>query len=94
MSDRAVEACVRCGLNPAEGFATIDGERYCHPDEGRSCYELAQISEFMDIEPGRSIEELIEASSLGTPEAKAIRARTPRHVVDRIMQKIEERRNG
>lgn len=37
-----------------------------------------------------TIEELIDASSLGTPEAKAVRARTPRHVVDRIMQRVEE----
>lgn len=38
----------------------------------------------------RSIEELIEASSLGTPEAKALRSRTPREVVDRIMERVAE----
>ena len=42
-------------------------------------------------EDERSVEELIEASSLGTPEAKALRSRTPPEVVERIMQKITER---
>jgi len=31
--------CARCG-EPALGYATIDGKRYCHDDE-RSCYTLA-----------------------------------------------------
>lgn len=38
----------------------------------------------------RTIAELIEASSLGTPEAKALRERTPPEVVDRIMERVEE----
>ena len=29
--------CAACG-KPAEGFAMINGERFCHPDEGPSCY--------------------------------------------------------
>lgn len=37
------------------------------------------------------IEELIDQSSLGTPEALAIRAQTPPEVVERIMRKVEER---
>lgn len=36
------------------------------------------------------VEELIEQSSLGTPGAKALRRRTPREVVERIMRKIDE----
>ena len=36
----------------------------------------------------RSIGELIERSSLGTPGAKALRRRTPPEVVDRIMAKV------
>lgn len=42
----------------------------------------------------RSIEELIEASSLGTPGAKAIRERTPPEVVGRIMAEVERRSTG
>ena len=29
--------CAACG-KPAEGFAMINDERFCHPDEGPSCY--------------------------------------------------------
>ena len=29
--------CAACG-RPAEGFALINDERFCHPDEGPSCY--------------------------------------------------------
>lgn len=30
--------CPRC-LGPVRGFATINGERFCHPDiVGRTCY--------------------------------------------------------
>ena len=29
--------CAACG-QPAEGFAMINDERFCHPDEGPSCY--------------------------------------------------------
>ncbi len=31
---------MKCGLcrNQARGFAMIDGQRYCHPDDGRDCY--------------------------------------------------------
>ena len=29
--------CAACG-KPAEGFAMINDERLCHPDEGPSCY--------------------------------------------------------
>lgn len=36
-----------------------------------------------------SIEDLIEQSSLGTPGAKALRARTPKAVVDEILRRIE-----
>ena len=39
----------------------------------------------------RTINELIEASSLGTPEAKALRERTPPEVVDRIMAEVDRR---
>lgn len=38
----------------------------------------------------RTMEELIEASSFGTPGAKALRARTPQHVVDEITRRITE----
>ncbi len=34
------------------------------------------------------IRDLIERSSLGTPGAKALRARTPRHVVERIVSHV------
>lgn len=29
--------CAACG-RPAEGFAMVDDRRYCHPDDGPSCY--------------------------------------------------------
>ena len=29
--------CAACG-KPAEGFAMINDQRFCHPDEGPSCY--------------------------------------------------------
>ena len=38
----------------------------------------------------RSIEELIEASSLGTPEAKALREQTPPEAVQKIMDRVDE----
>lgn len=39
--------CSRCGRDPAEGYAFIDHERFCHGDNwdepfASSCYELAQ----------------------------------------------------
>lgn len=40
-------------------------------------------------EPG-SIEELIERSSLGTPEALAIRRRAPRAIVERVLARARE----
>jgi len=36
----------------------------------------------------RSIEEMIEASSLGTPEAKAMRASVPQELVDSVMERV------
>ncbi len=38
----------------------------------------------------RSIEDLIEASSLGTPDAKAMRERTPRDVAQRVVARSHE----
>ena len=29
--------CAACG-KPATGFAMVNDERFCHPDEGPSCY--------------------------------------------------------
>lgn len=40
------------------------------------------------------IEELIERGSLGTPEAKAIRASVPRSAVDRVLARVRELRDG
>lgn len=42
----------------------------------------------------KTIDELIEASSFGTPEAKAVRAKTPPGVVDEIMQRMKENDDG
>jgi hypothetical protein len=44
--------------------------------------------------PRPDIETLIRRSSFGTPEARALRSRTPREAVDKIMTRlkaIEER---
>lgn len=42
------------------------------------------------LEP--TMEDLIEASSFGTAGAKALRARTPQHVVDEITRRIDAER--
>ncbi len=38
----------------------------------------------------KTIEELIEGSSLGTPEAKAIRALAPEEAVEKVMKRVAE----
>lgn len=40
--------------------------------------------------PEKTIDELIEASSLGTPEAKAVRAQAPPEVTDKVMRLLQE----
>lgn len=37
----APTGCANCGTNPAHGFATLNGERYCHGDDDPrpTCYE-------------------------------------------------------
>ena len=39
--------CEWCGADPAVGYAFLydsaGTRRYCHPDEGVSCYEAAQL---------------------------------------------------
>lgn len=37
--------CGYCGKE-AQGFATINDVRYCHPDEGQDCYQLARRPSF------------------------------------------------
>lgn len=37
-----------------------------------------------------TIEELIEASSLGTPAARALRARTPLHLRDQALARLRD----
>lgn len=43
------------------------------------------------VVPGHSIDEKIERSSLGEPEAKKLRALTPRVVATQIVEKSVER---
>ena len=39
MARRSKRACGLCGRDPAEGFAAINGVRYCHGDgEALTCY--------------------------------------------------------
>jgi len=57
-----------------------DGAR-CHNPQGHDGDHA-----FVD----RKFIELIERSSLGTPGAKAIRACTPRHVVDDMVRRSKE----
>jgi hypothetical protein len=98
----ASDACARCGL-PALGYATIGDQRVCHSDEERpSCYELglwdqaaARLAVGADERrktPGvlDSIEDLIERSSLGTPEAKALREQADPALVERVMERVRE----
>lgn len=35
--------CAACGKDPAEGFAQINDDWYCHPDEGPSCFQARTI---------------------------------------------------
>jgi hypothetical protein len=30
--------CKRCGADPAQGWAQIGDDWYCHPDDGPDCY--------------------------------------------------------
>ena len=41
---KSKKACALCGRDPAAGFATIDGERYCHGDDDPdpTCYMRGQ----------------------------------------------------
>lgn len=50
------EICARCGRE-AEGFATINNERYCHGDKKPSCYEEEQRR-------GRSVGDMITEMKL------------------------------
>lgn len=34
---RIPDTCAACG-KPATGFAMINDQRFCHPDQGPSCY--------------------------------------------------------
>ena len=36
------ELCARCG-QVAQGFAMINGKRYCHPDAGPDCYHIESV---------------------------------------------------
>jgi hypothetical protein len=55
--------CGRCGKDPAEGFASIDGVRYCHGDaESPTCYERGPVDGLealmgvaATLEPGESL---------------------------------------
>lgn len=51
---------------------------------------LARAQAATDKVRARSMEELIEASSFGTPGAKALRARTPPEVVDEILRRVDD----
>ena len=44
----------------------------------------------MSDEPDLTIEELIERSSLGTPEAKALRESASREDVERVLRRVHE----
>jgi len=39
------DTCGLCGRTPAAGFAMIGDVRYCHPDQGKSCYVAAQTAD-------------------------------------------------
>lgn len=47
----------------------------------------------IELKGGPSFEELLERSSLGTPEAKAMRASAPKEAVDRIIKKVHTYEN-
>lgn len=52
----------------------------------RGLVELGELSSGLGAAP--SIEELIAKSSLGTPEAMAIRAQAPKEVVEAVLRKV------
>lgn len=53
-------ACKRCGKNPAEGFASIGDDWYCHPDDESEpdCYTLT-LHEMSNADSTLDIDKLL-----------------------------------
>lgn len=47
----------------------------------------------IELKGGPSFDELLEASSLGTPDAKALRASAPRDAVEKVLRKVHTYEN-
>lgn len=70
-----------------------------HSTTGRRMIQLGLHGGTHDVDelvnsifpPEKTVDELIEASSLGTPEAMAIRPMTPPEVTDEIMREMKSR---
>lgn len=64
--------------------------RVTGPDGGDTARFYQLLEEVMPPDASKTIDELIEDSSFGTPGAKSIRDRTPKDVVDEVMSKIKK----
>ncbi len=54
--------CARCGKDPVEGFAELNGERYCHGDTvGPTCYMEAQADHARTRIEGRWLRAVYKA---------------------------------
>lgn len=97
---RHILACLKCGSLIDYGKPNIAGGSHlahwcpaCSPQRpwlrGVVILRCARAEEIRRLTE-MTAEELIEASSLGTPEAKAARARAPQEVVDAALARADE----
>lgn len=98
MSDSESLTCDRCGrylpcrhCGPVGNDGLTDGERAEHLAQWRAT--IAARPSPMEVAAARgryrsSVQDLIEASSLGTPEAKRLRASVPDEVVADVMRRL------
>jgi hypothetical protein len=94
MSDEALAAILRRALEDGTArvvyTAPVGGSWWLQVDRTRvSAAERAALDAVASGEPERTIEELIEASSLGTPEAKAARESADPVLVQRVMSAFD-----
>lgn len=70
-------ACGLCGADPAEGMASIDDTRYCHGDEGTTCFTVASMALPLDaraelIEIGAPVEVADQAADVLSELLRAV----------------------
>lgn len=77
--------CKRCG-QPAEGYAFIGDDRYCHPDDGVDCYTLA--SHDLTILANQAF---IEKAQAPTIQFSARRIGKSQALIDSMLAQANER---